>query len=141
MSKQAVVGAIVAVLFLAGPMAGIAAAQEQKELVKIAVDKKLGKYLTNSNGRALYYYKKDGPGKSECTGSCTQTWPVYCYTAEEISLSRGLKQSDFVSFHRTDNDQDHLAYKGMPLYNFAGDKKPGDRKGHGMDGLWFLVKP
>jgi predicted lipoprotein with Yx(FWY)xxD motif len=30
---------------------------------------------------------------------------------------------------------------GRPLYRFAGDAKPGDMTGHGVDGDWHAVTP
>jgi predicted lipoprotein with Yx(FWY)xxD motif len=29
----------------------------------------------------------------------------------------------------------------MPLYEYIGDKKPGDTNGQGIDGLWSVAKP
>lgn len=141
MKKNSLLGLIaliIAVSFL--PFADISA-QDGKETVSIATKKGLGSYLVGSNGRTLYYFKNDSPDKSACTGACAERWPVYCYTLNEIAVGKGLKKSDFGSFHRKDNDQDQLTYKGKPLYRFEDDKEPGDTKGHKVKNLWFLVKP
>jgi predicted lipoprotein with Yx(FWY)xxD motif len=33
------------------------------------------------------------------------------------------------------------AYKGMPLYLWAKDQKPGDKTGDGFNNLWHVAKP
>jgi len=50
-----------------------------------------------------------------------------------------LKLSDFSTFTRK-NGSKQTAYKGWPLYHFAGDKKPGDFNGNGLEGVWFLAE-
>ena len=32
------------------------------------------------------------------------------------------------------------AFKGMPLYYWAGDSKPGDTNGDGVGGVWHVLK-
>ncbi|HGG05709.1 MAG TPA: hypothetical protein ENK28_09650 [Aliiroseovarius sp.] len=34
-----------------------------------------------------------------------------------------------------------MAYRGQPLYLYAGDSKPGDINGDGVAGVWHLAKP
>ena len=37
-----------------------------------------------------------------------------------------------------------VTYNGHPLYTFAGDQKPGDTSGQGVNafgGLWYVVSP
>jgi predicted lipoprotein with Yx(FWY)xxD motif len=34
-----------------------------------------------------------------------------------------------------------LTYKGMPLYFWKSDVKPGDTTGNGVGGVWSVVKP
>lgn len=130
-----------AIAILAAIIAGTAIAQEGKEVIKIASKPELGDYLTSSDGRALYYFKKDSPGKSECTGPCAEKWPVYCYKTSAIDVSDGLDIKDFSFFFRSADGLAHLTYKGMPLYNYSGDQHPGDTKGQGVNGLWFVVRP
>ncbi len=134
-----------AVLFLSAiivlSLSAALTAQEQKETVKIGGNAALGKFLTSSDGRTLYAFKKDSPGKSACSGPCTVTWEVYCYNTDQINVGKGLNKSDFSSFYRKDNDQDHLTYKGMPLYTYSGDSKPGDTNGQGIESAWFVVRP
>jgi predicted lipoprotein with Yx(FWY)xxD motif len=34
-----------------------------------------------------------------------------------------------------------VTYGGHPLYYFSGDTAPGQTKGQGVDGVWFLIGP
>jgi predicted lipoprotein with Yx(FWY)xxD motif len=122
---------------------GLSPAQEQeKEQITIATKKGIGRYLMQSNGQALYTYKNDPAGASTCRDACIEKFPVYCYNPDMIKVGEGLRLSDFSHFVRSGTDtQEHLTYKGMPLYEYIGDKKPGDTNGQGIDGLWSVAKP
>jgi predicted lipoprotein with Yx(FWY)xxD motif len=41
---------------------------------------------------------------------------------------------------RTDGTK-QVTYGGHPLYYFAGDTAPGQTKGQGVGGTWFLIGP
>ena len=101
-------------------------------------------YLADSKGMTLYTFTNDKQGsgstppQSTCTDKCLATWPVF-NTASFI-IPSVLKNSDFTSFKRSDG-ANQLAYKGWPLYYYAGDAKSGDVKGQGFNKVWFVVKP
>jgi predicted lipoprotein with Yx(FWY)xxD motif len=46
---------------------------------------------------------------------------------------------DFVVVKRDDQSR-QWAYKGRPLYRWAGDRKPGDSTGDGVGGVWHTAK-
>jgi predicted lipoprotein with Yx(FWY)xxD motif len=106
----------------------------------IGIDSKegIGNYLVDSNGMTLYILKRDSQGKSTCTGECTAMWRPYY--SENKSVPSGLAESDLLVISRDDNKK-QITYKGMPLYYFAGDKKPGDTKGYGVYNIWFPASP
>ncbi len=117
------------------------ALENRNYTVMIAYDGKVGYYLTDGNGRTLYYFAKDvpGSGKSACYGgACAEKWPVF-YT-DKLVLPQGLKASDFSVITREDGKK-QLAYKGWPLYYFFKDEKAGDINGEGVKGVWFVMKP
>lgn len=99
-------------------------------------DPQKGQYLTDFNGMTLYTFDKDTTSDSTCLGNCIKIWPPYTSgaTAEKnlptnitvITRSDGTKQ---------------FAWKGMPLYYYASDTKPGDLLGDGVGGVWHIVKP
>lgn len=95
-------------------------------------------HLTDSKGRSLYTFKNDSPGKSACAGECVKKWPLYHQA--KVEATGDLKASDFGTITR-DDGKEQTTYKGMPLYYFAGDAKPGDTKGDGVKDVWELAKP
>ncbi len=97
----------------------------------------IGQYLTDSEGMTLYYFAKDIPGKSNCTGQCVDLWPLF--QAEEIVAPPGLDAADFGTITR-DDGQKQATYKDWPLYYYANDAAPGDTNGEGSLGVWYVIK-
>lgn len=89
--------------------------------------------LTSRDGRTLYTFDKDQPGKSNCTGGCLAAWPAF--TVANPALAGG----DFSIVTRDDGTQ-QWAHKGRPLYFFAGDAKPGDANGDRQGGVWHVIR-
>lgn len=96
-----------------------------------------GDILTGSNGMTLYTFDRDfaGSGKSLCNGSCTANWPPL--TAED---GDSRPDANYTVITRDDGSK-QWAFKGKPLYFWAGDQKPGDRNGDGFNGVWHSAKP
>lgn len=89
--------------------------------------------VTNKDGRTLYTFDKDTAGKSNCSGGCAAAWPVF--TVDNAALA----DADFSVIKREDGVQ-QWAYKGKPLYFFAGDSKAGESKGDGSGGVWHALR-
>jgi len=89
--------------------------------------------LVNGAGMSIYTFDKDvaGSGQSSCNGACAKMWPPVPLTVEWI-------ESPYSIVTRDDGSK-QLAYKGRPLYLYAKDAKPGDRKGDKMNGVWHVV--
>ena len=106
--------------------------------VGIAYKSGVGFYLVNGSGMTLYYRTTDNNsnGTSTCTGTCVQNWPIF-YT-KNLTLPSGLNATSFKVVTRADGKQ-QLTYDGWPLYFFAGDHKPGDVNGQGIQGIWFAL--
>ena len=89
--------------------------------------------LVGSTGHTLYTYDPDGSaGASQCNGSCAALWPPYA--ADPGARARG----DYRVITRVDGSR-QWAYRGHPLYLYAGDGKPGDTAGNGINGVWHVV--
>jgi predicted lipoprotein with Yx(FWY)xxD motif len=56
----------------------------------------------------------------------------------EPTAGEGLQSSLLGTTTRTDGTT-QVTYKGMPLYHFAGDTKPGDVNGQGVGDVWFVL--
>ena len=106
--------------------------------VKITETESMGKVITDAYGRTLYFFTKDANGASLCTGGCLTNWPIYY--AEGIKVGEGLNAVDFGSIDRGDGTM-QTTYKGWPLYYFVNDMLPGEMKGEGLIGKWFVAKP
>ena len=125
-------GLLTAVLLFAGT------ARADHHAVKVAKNDKLGSYLTDAKGMALYVFKKDSAGKSACAGDCVTKWPLYY--REKVGATGSLKAEDFSTITREDG-QKQTTYKGLPLYYFAGDKAASDTNGQGVRDVWFVAMP
>ena len=89
--------------------------------------------LTDADGKTLYTFDKDAPGKSNCTGGCATAWPPF-YASQP--------PKDDVAFTQIMRDDGRMqwARDGKPLYFFASDAQPGDAKGDGVSGAWHAVR-
>ena len=106
--------------------------------VEVKTKEGIGKYLTDEKGMTLYLFKKDSPGKSACAGPCVEKWPLF--SEENVTVPEGLAAADFGVITREDGKK-QTTYKGMPLYYFFKDAKPGDAAGQGVNNVWYVVTP
>jgi len=133
MRKSVLAGFIV---FVAAVWLGIADADNHA--VTVAEKEDIGKYLTDAKGMTLYWFKKDVPGKSNCTGGCVEKWPLYF--REKVAPSAGLKTDDFGTISREDGKK-QTTFRGYPLYYWFQDTKPGDASGNKVNDVWFVIDP
>ena len=89
--------------------------------------------LASKDGKTLYTFTKDTDSKSNCNGGCAAAWPPFAVA------NPALAGGDFSMVTRDDGAK-QWAFKGQPLYFFAGDTKPGEMNGEGSGGVWFVVK-
>jgi predicted lipoprotein with Yx(FWY)xxD motif len=89
-----------------------------------------GQVLTDPRGMTLYMSDADKtPNISVCNAACARTW---------IPLAAprlGVPVGDFSIAERPDGMK-QWAYKGKPLYTYAGDVRIGDANGDGVDPAW-----
>jgi predicted lipoprotein with Yx(FWY)xxD motif len=112
---------------------------EGAEVVKSASNTTLGTtVLVDAQGLTLYRLSGEENGKWICTSSaCVAVWhPVTAPSSGTPSGSVG----SLGTVKRPDGTT-QVTYKGMPLYTFASDTKPGDAKGQGIKdvGTWNAV--
>jgi predicted lipoprotein with Yx(FWY)xxD motif len=131
MKRLAVFSAFFAVMLLFTAVA-------RAEIMGMSGKVELGSYLVDEKGMTLYIFKKDSPGKSVCSGPCLEKWPVFL--AENLQVRCGMRAKNFSTITR-DDGRKQTTYKGMPLYYFSGDAKPGDANGQGLNDVWFVASP
>lgn len=90
--------------------------------------------LTNINGMTLYVFNSDPKGKSVCNDVCARMWPP-------LLVHEGDRMGGDYAIVTRDDGRKQWAYKGKPLYLWIKDKKPGDKTGDGVNGLWRTAKP
>ena len=97
----------------------------------------LGNVLTDQSGKTLYFFAADASGKSACSGTCLDNWPVFY--KETPTLPTSLTASDFTTITRADGSK-QTAFRGWPLYTFKNDAKAGDVLGDNVNRAWYVAK-
>ena len=127
------------VLVVVGMMAlGISTAMGMHHAIKIQEKAGIGKYLTDTEGKSLYWFKKDSLGKSACSGPCLEKWPIYY--RETVAAPKGIKGEEFGTITREDGKK-QTTFRGYPLYYWTNDKKAGETTGQGVNNVWYVINP
>jgi predicted lipoprotein with Yx(FWY)xxD motif len=119
--------------------AGTAAARSAQRGTTVAVRvTKLGRTLVDGRGRTLYLFERDRSTTSACVGACASLWPLLT-TAGRPHAGAGA-QAGKLGVNRAGQ----VIYAGHPLYLYAGDRRPGDLNGQGLDQFgakWYVLAP
>src|SRR4051794_34840255 len=102
----------------------------------------VGSVLVDARGRSLYLFEKDKGTASSCSGACASVWPPAEAPAKLVA-GRGISQAQLGLTRRKDG-RTQVTYAGHPLYSYAGDAKPGDARGQGVDQFgaeWYVLAP
>ena len=109
-----------------------------KRVVKVAQNGTVGhKVLTNLRGRTLYSLSAEKNGTFICTdAACLSVW-------KPLTVPAGTKPTGPVhlgTILRPDG-RTQVTYRGLPLYRFTGDTRPGDASGEGIQdvGTWHAA--
>jgi predicted lipoprotein with Yx(FWY)xxD motif len=127
---------VAAVAALIGALAARSGDTSSKSVVKTT--KVGGKtILVNRRGMTLYHLSVERKGHFICTDStCLSVW-------KPLVVARGVTPtgSKSLSVVKRPDGRRQVAYKGLPLYTFVQDRKPGDMKGNGFRdvGVWRVV--
>ncbi|HXH26595.1 MAG TPA: hypothetical protein VNG90_01740 [Candidatus Acidoferrum sp.] len=108
-------------------------AHTSTDVVQTLTDPTIGQYLATSDGSTLYTYSGDSAGVSNCTGSCSSTWPPYTATSRPSAMPTN------VGVMSNSNGDTQFTYKDMPLYTFASETA-GQISGDGLSGF-HVAKP
>ena len=84
---------------------------------------KIGKYLTDTKGMALYVNSIDNKEKNTCTGECLKKWPIFEYDSKNLTSFTDVLSKRMNVIKRTDNIYQQYAYGDKPLYYYIEDKK------------------
>ncbi len=117
-------------------------ASSSNVLVKTATAMVSGKsetILTDAQGKTLYYFTPDTATTAACTSSCANNWPPLLATGSGSPTSATSLPGKLTM--QTTANGNQVEYNGHPLYTFAADSAPGQTKGEGVLGKWFVATP
>lgn len=101
----------------------------------------LNQYLVDDHGFTVYLFANDVPGThtTACSSeSCLSAWPPVV-TDEKLTTTANIGESLIGDLERSDELGRQLTYNGWPLHYFSLDLFPGDTRGQGQAGLWWVV--
>ncbi|MGN6275942.1 MAG: COG4315 family predicted lipoprotein [Solirubrobacterales bacterium] len=130
--------ALVAIAALALLGASSALGTQTKRVAKEAENATLNEtILVTMKGKTLYSLSAETKGRFICTGSCLALW-------KPLVVPAGVKPMGPVTLgtRKRPDGRTQVTYKGLPLYSFNGDSKPGEANGQGMKdvGTWHAAK-
>jgi predicted lipoprotein with Yx(FWY)xxD motif len=100
----------------------------------------LGRNLVDAAGRTLYLFEKDRGTTSACSGACAAAWPPFT-TSSRPAAGPGVDGAKVGTTKRQDGAS-QVTYGGHPLYFYAGDRRPGDTRGQGLEQFgaeWYAL--
>jgi len=137
--RQAALALALSLLAMAFVLSAASIAQADHHAVKVYENSAYEKFLVDSKGMTLYWFKNDSTGVSACAGQCAQNWPVF-YRETVAPVGEGISAADFGTITRGDGAK-QTTFRGYPLYYFIKDTKPEDTMGNGVKSVWFTIDP
>lgn len=89
--------------------------------------------LAYTNGRTMYTFERDEPGKTSCLAACAEAWPPALAGPGDTAFT------DFTIIVRPDGAR-QWAYRDKPLYLSARDTANGQANGDGLDNVWSVIE-
>jgi len=118
-----------------------ATSQAQGAVITVGTSS-LGPMIVDSRGLTLYLFEADTGTSSTCSGACAQTWPPLL-TKGAPQAGNGASAAQLGTTARADGTT-QVTYGGHPVYYYAGDTKPGDTSGEGINSFgagWDMLTP
>ena len=135
LTRTRLVAAVLAAAAISAALVLSASAATGKPIVKVTKNAQLhASVLVNRKGFTLYSLSAEKRGRFICTDKvCLSAWTP-------LAVPRGTKPTGapkLASIRRPDG-RIQVTYRGLPLYTFSGDTKPGDANGNGFKdvGTW-----
>lgn len=116
------------------------ASASARAMVKTATASKLGTILVDTKGHTLYLFEADKSTKSTCNGACAAAWPPLLTSGKPTA--GGSAKSGLLGTTKRSDGKIQVTYNGHPLYRYAGDSKPGDTNGEGLNqfgAAWYVL--
>jgi len=123
------------------PTSAASTSQTQGAVIDVGTSS-LGPMIVDSRGLTLYLFEADTGNASTCSGACAQTWPPLL-TKGAPQAGNGAAAGQLGTTARPDGTK-QVTYAGHPVYYYAGDTKPGDTSGEGINSFgagWDMLTP
>ena len=99
----------------------------------------LGSVVADDRGQVVYTYADDTPTTSACNADwCLVDWPPL---RSQGAPTKPASIRATLGVITGAGGTSQVTLGGHPLYTFAGDFHPGDVRGEGIGGDWFLISP
>ena len=98
----------------------------------------VGTVLVDTKGFTLYHLAGESDMMIQCTGGCASVWPPLLAPGGKLPLADPALVHSLGTVKRPDGGV-QVTYKGLPLYTYAGDSRPGQANGQGIESF-FAVK-
>lgn len=105
-------------------------------LVEKKTDSKLGTYLVDNKGMALYAYAQDKNLESTCYDDCLQNWSPYLFTGQVDVKQVKDQLHGLLNFFERKDGSVQIAYGTRPLYYYT---KDGAGSPTGVSQQWSLI--
>ncbi len=105
--------------------------------VKVTQSSSLGPILTDAAGRTLYMFANDKDKTSACYDQCERNWPPLL-TRGQPQAGDGAQAGKLSTTNRRDGSV-QVVYGDFPVYYYTPDTAPGDTKGQGVGGVWYVL--
>lgn len=103
---------------------------------------KRGNVLAAANGHTLYLFSADKPGKSSCSGSCTNTFMPLLSAVHPVATKGSGVSAKLLGILKRSSRTLQVTYNGHPVYVLSRDKTAGQITGEGaheFGGRWYIV--
>ena len=110
--------------------------------VVTAQQSRFGTVLFDGRGYVLYLFTRERGRTPACYGACAKAWPPFL-TSGPPRGGAGARGSLVGSTRRRDGRR-QVTYRGHPLYDYVGDRNPGDILCQDVvefGGRWLVVGP
>ena len=125
----------------AATLSGVSDASSSPTTISVSQNATWGPTLTLKNGDTVYRLTADAKNTSVCTGACAKILPpVLLASGQQSPIGDGVTGLGLIA---RANGTHQVTYQGIPLYQFVGDKAPGQVAGNVKDGWgqWWSINP
>jgi predicted lipoprotein with Yx(FWY)xxD motif len=125
----------------AGAHSGAGAHAAKRATIRVTKVGRLGRVLTDGQGRVVYLFEKDKHRKSACYHACATQWPPVLTRGKPLAKSGASARK--LGTTRRKNGKTQVTYNGHPIYYYEFDNdKPRRANGQGsaaFGALWYVL--